>query len=259
MFYTAIKAVYPNMIIISSVDVGQFPNPPAGMISDLHLYQSAAGTVELFNAFDNRPRNNPVLVGEYAAIFDSGTGTGGAQLDNPSLESATSEAIMFLGLERNADVVVGSSHGALIKSIHDDILLPNDNVAMMKHTPSEIVFSMSYYVAKMFATNYGDVTVPTTSNSGFGPLYWSSTKSSSGTYYVKIVNFGGATSTPVTVSIPGSMAAVGKLITYTASSKSSTNTLGNIQGVWSETTVQKGSNGFTFTLNGSYITSVLVV
>jgi len=239
MFYNAIKAVYPDMIVISSVDVGQFSSSPAGMVSDIHLYQSAAQTVALFSAYDNRPRNQPVLIGEYAAIHDSTSGDG-SELDNPSLESATSEAIMFLGLERNGDIVVGSSHGALIKSIHDDEILPNNHVAMMKHSPTTIVFSMSYYVAKMFASNYGSETVPTTSDSGFGPLYWSSTLSSTGTYYVKIANFDGAASTPVTVSIPGSTNTVGKLIT-------------------TEISVPKDASGFTFTLNGAYITAVLVV
>lgn len=95
------------------------------MVQDLHLYQSAADTAGLFNAY-NYPRDYHVLVGEYAAIFDDRSES--VQIDNPTLQSATSEAVMFLGLERNSDLVVGSSHGALIKSLHDE----PDNVALMK-------------------------------------------------------------------------------------------------------------------------------
>ncbi|KAF4624497.1 hypothetical protein G7Y89_g13678 [Cudoniella acicularis] len=193
-FNDAIKKAYPDAITVSSIDTNELnpPNPP-NTITDLHLYQNVDQTIALFNAYDNRPRSQPLLVGEYATIADSTTPQG-QQLDNPTLESATSEAIMFLGLERNSDLVMGSCHGALIKSLHDE----PDNVAMMKHTPNAIVYSMSYYVAKLFASNYGSSTVLTSSDSGYGPLYWSTTKDDKEVYYVKIVNFAGQASTLVT-------------------------------------------------------------
>jgi len=246
MFYTAIKTAYPHITIISSVSIATFPTPPpAGVVEDLHIYDSVEGTVATFNAFDNTPPDHPVLVGEYAS---------GIALQDPTLQSATSEAVMFLGLERNSDRVIGCSHGALIKSIHDE---PN-YVAMMKHTPDQIVFSFSYFVAKLFAHNYGSQTLPVTSDSPFGPLYWSATKDDSGTYFVKIVNYDGSASTPVTVVIPGSTGDA-TLTTLTAPDGTSANTLGNTESVWTETVVRNNGTGYNFILNGNYINAVLRV
>ncbi|KAH8131243.1 glycoside hydrolase family 51 protein [Trichoderma asperelloides] len=230
-FHDAIKNVYPNMKIISSIWSGYFTNPsmPAGVIQDLHDYLSVDDMVSKFGGYDHAPRNQPVLVGEYAAIYDA-EHVNPNQLDNPTLQSATSEAIYFLGLERNSDVIVGICHGALIKSLHDE----PDNVAMIKHTPNALVRSMSYYVSKLFFTNVGTETAAVSGNVGYGPLYWSATKNNAGTYFIKIVNYDGAASTPITVIIPGKTG-VATLKTVTAPDKYSTNALGNTQSVWTET------------------------
>jgi alpha-L-arabinofuranosidase len=241
------------MKIISSIWVGDFTTlPPVGTIQDLHDYLTVDDMVAKFSGYDNSDRNYPVLVGEYAAIYDA-EHVNPNQLDNPTLQSATSEAVYFLGLERNADVIVGISHGALIKSLHDEI----DNVAMIKHTPNALVRSYSYYIAKLFATNYGTETVAVTGDTGYGPLYWAATKNDAGTYFVKIVNYDGADSTPVTVLIPGKTSDA-TLITVSGPDMYSTNTLGNITTVWTETTVPSTSEGYSFTLTGNYINAVLV-
>ena len=254
MFYNAIKNAYPDINIISSIWVGTFTTPPpVGVIQDLHDYLSVGDMVGKFNGYDNAPRDYPVLVGEYAAIYDD-QHTNPNQLDNPTLQSATSEAVYFLGLERNADLIVGISHGALIKSLHDEV----DNVAMIKHTANALVRSYSYYVAKLFATNYGTETVAITSDSGYGPLYWAATKNDAGTYFVKIVNYDGDDSTPVTITIPGKTADA-TLITVSGPDTYSTNALGSETSVWTETTVASSSGGYSFTLSGSYINAVLVV
>lgn len=255
MFANAIKQRYPDMKIISSIWSGYFNgNFPDGAIQDLHDYLSADEMVGKFNGYDMAPRNQPVLVGEYAAIYDD-QHTNGNQLDNPTLQSATSEAVYFLGLERNADVIVGICHGALIKSLHDE----PDNVAMIKHSPNAITRSMSYYVAKLFGTNFGSETVAIKGDVGFGPLYWAGTKNADGKHFIKIVNYGGAASTPVTVVIPGKTNKA-TLKTLSAKDKYSVNLPGNMQSVWTETTVAAGSGGrYTFTLSGQYISAVLVV
>lgn len=197
-------------------------------------------------------RTYPILIGEYAAIYNDGTT--GPELEHPTLQSAASEAVMFLGLERNSDVVFGSCHGALLKSINDE---PN-HVAILKYNADTIVPSYSYEVVKMFAQNYGSQTAPTTSDSGYGPLYWSSTVGPGGTY-VKIVNYNGAASTPVTVEVSGSTATTAKLTTLTGPDTYSTNLLGAITSSVTETTVQGSSGTFSFTLNGSYTVAVLVI
>jgi alpha-N-arabinofuranosidase len=255
MFHDAIKNAYPNMKIISSIWSGYFTNPsmPAGVIQDLHDYLSVDDMVSKFNGYDHAPRSQPVLVGEYAAIYDA-EHVNPNQLDNPTLQSATSEAVYFLGLERNSDVIVGICHGALIKSLRDE----PDNVAIIKHTANALVRSMSYYVSKLFFTNIGTETAAVSGNVGFGPLYWSATKNDAGTYFVKIVNYNGAASTPVTVVIPGKTG-VATLKTVTAPDKYSTNSLGNTQSVWTETQVTGSGGQYSFTLTGNYVNAVLVV
>jgi alpha-N-arabinofuranosidase len=253
MFHDAIKARYPDMNIVASVAVTEWTNPRAGILEDIHLYLTSTEMIQYFSWADNFPRDHGIFVGEYAAIKDRQGGD--VEINEPTLESATSEAVMILGLERNSDVVRGFAHGALLKSLHDE---PDNHVAMMKHAPETIVYSLSYYVAKLFSTNYGTETVATSGDSGFGPLYWSTTKNDSGTYFVKIVNYDGAESTPITVDLPGNTRQA-TLKTFTAPNQFSTNTLGNTQGVWSETTIQRGSDGFTFTLAGRFIVAVLVV
>ena len=254
MFYDAIKEVYPDMKVISSIWEGYFdPAPPVGVIQDLHDYLSVSEMVGKYGGYDHSDRDYPVLVGEYAAIYDD-QHIAPNQLDNPTLQSATSEAIYFLGLERNADVIVGISHGALIKSLHDE----PDNVAVLKHNPTDIVYSMSYYVIKLFANNYGSETVPMTGDNNYGPLYWSATMNSTGTYFIKVVNFNGTASTPIAVSVPGASSDA-KLTTLTAPDAYSTNTLGNSTSIWTETTVPASDGTYQFTLTGEYVNAVLAV
>jgi alpha-N-arabinofuranosidase len=72
MFYDAIKNVYPNMNIISSIWVGYFATaPPLGVIQDLHDSLSVDDMIRKFNSYDNSNGSWPVLVGEYAAIYDT--------------------------------------------------------------------------------------------------------------------------------------------------------------------------------------------
>jgi alpha-N-arabinofuranosidase len=253
MFYNQLYAKYPSATYISTISVSSLTNPPAGIAQDDHLYDSAASFVGMFNKYDNANRNHPIFVAEYAAIYVAGVS---GQIENPTLQTATAEAAFLLGLERNSDIVVGSSYGAYIKSLGDS----PDNVATIKHSANAVVPSLSYYVQKLFATHHGVKTLPMSSNTAFGPVYWSSTISASGTYYVKIVNFNGAASTPITVTCTGNSKTTATLITLTAASESSSNSLGNMQQIWTETTVSASSAGvFSFTLSGTYISAVLVV
>jgi len=161
---------------------------------------------------------------------------------------------MFLGLERNSDVVFGVAHGALMKSLNDE----PDNVAIIKHNADTLVLSYSYYVTQLFAHKYGSRTAPTTADEGFGPVYWSSTIDN-GKYYIKVVNYKGAESTPATVTITGSNANSATLITLTGPRGDSTNVLGSSTHSLKETRVQGSGGTFSFTLTGSYVVAVLVV
>ena len=136
---------------------------------------------------------------------------------------------------------------------------PN-NVAVIKHTATDIIRTISYYVQRLFASNYGTMTLPVTADTNFGPLYWSVTASESKTAYVKIVNYNGASSTPVTVKLKGSTKTTATLTVLTAPSGTSFNDLGSEVSTWTQLTVQASSAGvFNFTLTGSYLCAVLTI
>jgi alpha-L-arabinofuranosidase len=256
MFYNAIHSQYPNAVIISTISINGLHNATAGIGTDDHIYVSAAQIVARFNAYDNAPRQYPIFVAEYAAIHGTVGESPSGQLENPTLESATAEAVMLLGCERNSDAVAGTSYGALIKSLDE----APDNVAVIKHNADSIVLSFSYYVQKMFATYYGTKTASTTSKTPYGPLYWSTTVSDKGQYYVKIVNFNGTATTTINVNLIGSKARKGKLVSLTGlNGPGSVNGLGNTQSVWKETAVSGKDGKFSFLLEGSYASAVLVV
>lgn len=64
-----------------------------------------------------------------------------------------------------------------------------------------------YHWRKCFKPSHrGSTILPVTSTSGFGPLYWVASSTTSGTYYVKLANYG-TTAQSATVKIPGATGA----------------------------------------------------
>lgn len=96
--------------------------------------------------------------------------------------------------------------------------------------------------------HHGTIVLPVTSDTGFGPLYWSASRTDHGEYYLKIANYNGTTSN-VTFEVPDTTITRGKLITLSAPSSFSWNTPKNETSVWVEKTVVKSANGkFAFEL-----------
>nr|CAB3459031.1 unnamed protein product [Digitaria exilis] len=93
-FYSAIKAAYPDVNIISSCDRSTIsPSNPADLY-DVHVYTSSSNMFSRTSMFDNTPRSGPkAIVSEYAVTGnDAGKGT---------LVAALAEAAFLIGLERN--------------------------------------------------------------------------------------------------------------------------------------------------------------
>jgi alpha-N-arabinofuranosidase len=65
-FFSAIHAKYPWITVISST--GDLEATGAGSATDYHIYTRPDDFVSLFGYWDNAPRTNKVLVGEYANI-----------------------------------------------------------------------------------------------------------------------------------------------------------------------------------------------
>lgn len=255
-FYNAIHAVYPSINLVSTIN----PNPvtSTGSSLDLHIYGNENYFVSLFNTFDQASRKYPVFVNEYAAI-NTGSNNNG-QVGAQTMGMSCAEAIFLLGCERNSDVIVGSAYGALIKSYNE----APDTVAVIKHTATEILFTISYYVQKLFAANMGTVTLPVTATNGkFGPVYWSATANSSSTI-LKLVNYNGQTGTAnaVQIKISGSTKTTATLITLTAPSSASVNNLPSLGGASSTvttTTLAASQGSFFVSFSKPYEIAILVV
>jgi alpha-N-arabinofuranosidase len=140
-----------------------------------------------------------------------------------------------------------------------------DTVAVIKHTANEVLYTISYYVQKLFAENMGTRTLPVTAtNGGFGPVYWSATANSSSTI-LKLVNYNGKTgsSNAVQVNVKGSSTkTTATLIALTAASSTSVNNLPSLGGESSTltTTTLSGSAGsFSVSFTKPFEIAILVV
>ncbi|KAH7128866.1 glycoside hydrolase superfamily [Dactylonectria macrodidyma] len=256
--YDAIRGKYPTMNLISTINPSPSPDKGSGGMIDLHIYDNENHFVGLYNTFDQASRDYPVFVAEYAVIR-AGTGTG-AEIGAQTFGMACAEAIFLLGCERNSDIIVGSAYGALIKHYDEE---PN-TVAVVKHTATEVLHTMSFYVQKLFADYMGTQTLPVTAtNGGVGPIYWSATKGSQGTI-LKLVNYNGQTGNDaaVKVTFKGSSATTAKLTFLSAPSSTSVNNLPSMGGEASQITVQTitAQNGqFSVAFTKPYQIAILTV
>jgi alpha-L-arabinofuranosidase len=144
LFYDAIKARYPNMILIADEPSQQRPAD----IVDEHFYNNPEFFMRQADHFDKYDRKGPkIFVGEYAVT--SGTGLG-------NMRGAIGEAAFMTGLERNADVVVMASYAPLFVNLNHKRWPIN----LINFDSSRVFGLPSYYVQKMFSENRGDVILP---------------------------------------------------------------------------------------------------
>jgi alpha-L-arabinofuranosidase len=184
--YDAIRAAYPQLKIIATTggyQGGAASTTPTGRTPDLvddHYYNPPSWFAGNSHRYDTVDRGGPqVLVGEYGALDGSPTGT---------LRAAVGEAAFLTGLERNSDIVIGSTYAPIIV---------NENAG---NWPTNLIGidadsaygSPSYWVQRTFSTNLGRQVVGTRLG-GAGGLAQVVTKTTQGgrtTFYVKIVNSG---------------------------------------------------------------------
>ncbi|WMI67105.1 alpha-L-arabinofuranosidase C-terminal domain-containing protein [Aestuariibaculum sp. YM273] len=196
VFEQAIKAKYPDMIIVSGS--GPFPDGDYfeyGMeelkklnaeIIDEHYYRSPEWFRENATRYDSYDRKGPkIFAGEYAA-----QSVAIASPENKNnWECAFSEAAFITGLERNAEVVNLTSYAPLMA--HEE---------GWQWTPDMIWFNnlqsygtANYQVQKLFSTNRGTDLISVTSAgkdlTGQNELYASAvTDSGTNEVIVKVVN-----------------------------------------------------------------------
>jgi alpha-L-arabinofuranosidase len=156
-FYNAIKSKYPNIQTIGNVEAWGTDTPswqysyPVEMV-DEHYYRGTQWFIDMANKYDSYSRKGPkIYVGEYAVTSAIDCGKG-------NLNAAIGEAAYMTGLERNSDIVKMASYAPLLVNANNRAWNPDAIV----YNASSAYGTPSYYVQKMFASNLGDVILPTT-------------------------------------------------------------------------------------------------
>lgn len=180
MFHDAIKAKYPEIQIIASgassdkatdgdTDGFKFSKTP-DVIGDYHPYREPDELVEEFNRFDNDIGH---IVGEVAATHVNGATEprwDGGLYKYPWWIGAVGEAVSLIGYERNSDRVPGTFYAPVLKNENRfqwAITLIQFSADVKMTTKA-----VTWYCWSLFAHHPISHTLPTTSNSSYGPLYW---------------------------------------------------------------------------------------
>jgi alpha-L-arabinofuranosidase len=186
MFYDAIKAAFGSMPVVATTPV---TSRPMDML-DEHFYnndpQYFASNAHLF---DSASRSGPkVIVGEYATTQGQPTGT---------LAGAIGEAAFLTGLERNADLVIGSSYAPLLVNVN----APSWPTNLIGYNALKSFGSPSYWMQDMLSAGHGDHVIGSQVVAGAGTLFEVASQSPGHTYVV-VVNDGSADS-PMRVDLSG--------------------------------------------------------
>jgi alpha-N-arabinofuranosidase len=151
LFYNAIKAKYPNLQVIATVD----PLVPHDII-DNHHYMSPYTAIRNAHLYDDANRNGPkIFEGEWASQE-----RGAARGLTPSFQCALSDAAFLTGLERNADIVIMTCYAPLFTRVNPGGSQWRTNLIGYNSLTS--FGSPSYYVQKMFFNAKGDQVLPIT-------------------------------------------------------------------------------------------------
>jgi len=238
LFYSAIKAQYPNMNLIANADMTDWYGQSAPTdIYDFHVYSSFDWFIENINQWDTAPRNGPkVFVSEYADTQDCGQG---------NLRAAVAEAAYMTGMERNSDVVILASYAPLFVNNNDRTWNP-DTIVFNDY---QVFGTASYWAQLMFAQNSapGAVVLNTTFS---GASFAISSTYENGTQEVvfKLVNYGTtAANTAFTIQGASAVSSSGQLTTLTSGSLTDENSFANPLNVSPKTNTV--STGSSFSLN----------
>jgi alpha-N-arabinofuranosidase len=253
-FYDAIKAKYPNLLLINSAGFSANAlTTRTPDVDDDHYYRGSDDMAAKANDYDSRRRNGPkVFVGEWATRVGSPT---------PNLEAAIADAANMAGLERNADLVMMHCYAPLFVNVNPGAMQWATD--LIGYNAMSAYGSPAYWAQHMFANHVGDsvlniavsglpyrelqqtrgrggrgganapaadpsaLTPPTPMPTAIPDMFFSATRNTAnGTIYVKMINRSGNPQ-QVKVSVSGltSIAPAGKTITLTSANINDTNSI----------------------------------
>jgi alpha-N-arabinofuranosidase len=158
LFHKAIKARYPEIQVIATVDPGEDVRPD---IIDNHHYMSPSAAIRNAHLYDRADRNGPkILEGEWASQ-ETGGPNGAQRPLTPTFQCALSDAVFLTGLERNADIVIMSCYAPLFARLEPGASQWRTN--LIGYDGLSSYGSPPYYVQKMFFNARGDQVLPVSS------------------------------------------------------------------------------------------------
>jgi alpha-N-arabinofuranosidase len=259
MFYDAIKAKYPQLQIISTIDanfMGKMMQTPGVKLDivDEHYYRSAADMYRNAHQYDSYDRKGPkIFCGEWATREGKPT---------TNMNAALGDAAWMTCMERNSDIVIMSCYAPLFVKVNPGGMQWESD--LIGYNTLVSYGSPSYYAQMMFGNYLGDKIIPIASSdipmfdtplskhesemkmksSKVPELYYVATRDTkTGTVYLKVVNVVGKVQT-ISIDVEGVEKVISKAtkIELKASNPDDTNTISeprNIVPVISKTKVSK--------------------
>ncbi len=242
-FYDAIKAKYPHLKLISTVNgkdpLGQRQHLTSRIpdVVDEHYYYGALEMMNDASRYDTYSRTAPkIFIGEWAAREGAPT---------TNLISALADAAWMTGMERNADIIVMSCYAPLFVNVNPGGMQWKSN--LIGYDALTSYGSPSYYAQKMFSEYLGNISLAVQteniSTQAWQPkakkdqtlpppkqvptLFFSATKADkNGDIYLKVVN-AISTAQAVKVELNGTknVAPEGKAITLSSAKPDDTNSI----------------------------------
>ncbi|ONL97476.1 Alpha-L-arabinofuranosidase 1 [Zea mays] len=211
-FYSAIKASYPDIKIISSCDRSAISSDNPADLYDVHVYTSSGDMFSKSRMFDNTARTGPkvlallllpqlssfynwlvmsyiicilqAIVSEYAVTGnDAGRGT---------LIAALAEAAFLIGLERNSDVVEMASCAPLFVNDNDQRWNPDAIVFnSWQHYGCPNYWMLHFFKDSSSATLHpSTIQLPNYDQLVTSAITWNNPHDGNTYMKIKVVNFG---------------------------------------------------------------------
>ena len=255
-FYEAIKAKYPQLQIISTVDAKMMADDAkeTGVenvkydVIDEHYYRNTVDMYRAFHQYDSYDRKGPkIFCGEWASREGEPT---------TNMNAALGDAAWMAGMERNSDIVIAHCYAPLFVNVNPHGMQWKSD--LIGYDALNAYGSPSYYAQCMFAGNVGDKIVPVevsdmpkmnVKGAKMDQLYYSATRDSkTGKVYLKLVN-GGATTVTLTIDNVGAKSGGKAVWTVLKSAKpEDTNSIDHPRNIVPATTKTKAGKMFKLTL-----------